>query len=141
MLCYTTHRLIKLLLFCEVRFFPLTTSAYVITFDKILLGIIFMRLGPSVDPIFLVPTHSCLSWLCRCVVSLGRFMIRARSFLNWVPCSGLVKKSANISSVGQYVIRAFFLRTLSVMKKYRISMCRVFFPLDLLPLLANNMVL
>ena len=48
-----------------------------------------------------------------------------RSFRNNSPCSGLVNRSATMSSVGMYLIHTSPDSTLSLMKKYLICMCLV----------------
>ena len=48
--------------------------------------------------------------------SLSRFMSLRRNFRNFSPCNGFVKKSANISSVGQYSTVSSFRLMLSLIK-------------------------
>ena len=47
-----------------------------------------------------------------------RFIITFLNCMNFLPCRGLVKKSATISSVGQYSILSSPFLIQSVMKKY-----------------------
>ena len=76
--------------------------------------------------------------LCACFPT---FIIWSRNFLNNEPCSGLVKKSAIISPVGQYSTDISLALIRSVTKKYRMLMCRVRLLLDALPLFSNNIAL
>ena len=73
--------------------------------------------------------------------ALGRPNIIARCVRKRVPCNGLVKKSPCIDSVGQYSMLAMPFLTQSVIKKYRMSMCRVCFPLERLPFFSSNILL
>ena len=55
------------------------------------------------------------------------------NFLNLLPCSGLVKKSPHISSVGQCAIITSPKFSLSFTNKYRMLICLVLFLLDTFP--------
>ena len=83
------------------------------------------------------PTHSCFS---DSVLSL-MFIIILLNVQKSDPWSGFVKKSATISSVGQYTTVALPCLMLSVTKKYFILMCLVFFPNNRLPLFSRSIAL
>ncbi len=68
-------------------------------------------------------------------------MIRLHNLLKWLPCRGLVMKSATISFVGHHSISTSFISTLSVMKKYWMLMWCVRLLLDALLFFSNNMEL
>ena len=67
--------------------------------------------------------------------------ITSRKTRKRLPCSGLVKKSPIICSVGQcrIVIPASLVR--SLIQKYRMSMCRDLGPADALPFVSSLMAL
>ena len=67
--------------------------------------------------------------------------IISRNFLNSLPCSGFIKKSAIIFSVGQYLTSICSLLMRSFLQKYLLSICFVFWPLDILPFLIIFMAL
>ena len=86
----------------------------------------------------LLPTHSCVLHQ----FSLeGRLRIMSHIFWNADPCSGLVKKSASMFSLGQYVTLTSPFCILSVKKKYLTLRCHVLFPLDNLPFSDNRILL
>ena len=68
------------------------------------------------------------------ISAIGTYPITAsRNSLNKLPCTALVKKSANINSVGQYDMFILPDSTLSFTKKYRMSMCLEFPVHEFLP--------
>ena len=58
--------------------------------------------------------------------------------MNFLPCRGLVKKSATISSVAQYSVLSSHFLMRSVMKKYLMLRCLVRLELDALPLFSSR---
>ena len=70
-----------------------------------------------------------------CNTEMGSHPITTRrNFLKRFPSNGFVKKSANISSVGQYSSLFFASFSRSLTQKYRISMCLDFCPHESRPL-------
>jgi len=69
------------------------------------------------------------------------FKMLSLNFLKRLPWSGFLRRSATMSPVGQEIISISLFSTLSVMKKYLVSMCQVHLLLDALPFLPNSIVL
>ena len=68
-------------------------------------------------------------------------MIRSLNLMKSAPCSGFVKKSPTIYSVGQWCIVISPASTRYFIKKYCTAVCFVRFPPDALPLISDRIVL
>mmetsp|Transcript_19868 Transcript_19868/g.22532 ORF Transcript_19868/g.22532 Transcript_19868/m.22532 type:complete len:102 (+) Transcript_19868:298-603(+) len=68
-------------------------------------------------------------------------MMTALNFRNSAPCKGLVKKSANISSVGQYSMDISPLSIRSLTKKYLMWICLELPVHDFLPFFSMRVAL
>ena len=91
-------------------------------------------------------THSCGPLaLAGCMLeepsSIAVFKIKSCIRRKRDPCNGLVKKSATISSVGQYATLNCLSAILSVTKKYQMLMCCVLLALEALPFFSSRMAL
>jgi hypothetical protein len=121
----------------------LAASAYVLVTGTGALTSVFR---PSVTFLTISLTSPTRSWDVAGLVSFRELMclcpiITSLNLRKRFPCSGFVKKSASICSVGQYSTSMFPRPSRSFIKKYRISMCLEFGPHDLLPFFSKRMVL
>ena len=81
----------------------------------------------------LLPILDLSSWVMHNIIS--------RYVINNNPCKGLVKKTATVSFVGQYITFSSLSFSRSVINKCVILMCLDFLPTDFIPFASCNMAL